>query len=208
MAFNNFKDKYVLNVELEYPRVDQFYTFNSATQKSEPCDKTRPGAEKSLGFRMDKIQAAAFWKEAEAHFNECKANGADIGDFKTVHSYKENDDGTISFRAKRKAMTNAGKLNRDVALVDGQNKPLPEEDWSFGTGSRGSVKFAMYPTHNPSKKEWGISLGLEAAQVTDIAVASGGPLEFPVEEASGFGAVASKATPSFADELADDAIPF
>lgn len=211
MAFSNFKDKYVLDVEFEYPRVNQFYAFNSATQKSEPCDATRPSAEKSVGFRMQKQQAVDLWKEAKSHFDNCKANGADIGEFQTVHSYKENEDGTISFRAKRKAMTNAGRLNREVQLVDGQNKPLPEHDWAFGTGSKGSVKLSMFPTHNPSKKEWGISFGLEAIQVKEIAVANGGPVDFPVEENSAFGEVKGFAKGDAQSTLSDiinDEIPF
>ena len=82
MAYSSFLDKYMFNTTLEPPRAGQFYAFNSATQKSEPCDKTRPNAEKSVGVRMEKAEAVALWNEAKSHFDKCEANGADMANLK------------------------------------------------------------------------------------------------------------------------------
>lgn len=94
MAYSNFSEKYVLNTCAQI----NFYAFYNATQKSEPCDKKRPNAEKSVGFCMEKAEAVVLWNEAKSHFDKCKANGVDIGKLKTVHSYKDTEDGAISLR--------------------------------------------------------------------------------------------------------------
>ena len=198
---SDFKTRFVLNCELEFPRVNQYYWFNSATRKSEPCDKTRPGAEKSVGFRLPKEDAVELWNEAKAHFNEVKARKPDMGEFKTIHSYRENEDGTISFRAKRKGMTARGTPGADVPVVDGNNKLL--DDLGFWGGSIGGVKFSMLPTYNQSKGEWGITFMLDKVQVVKPVYGGDGGDDFPTySEAKG--AVRST-DPS---DVYDDAIPF
>ena len=87
-----------------------------------------------------------------------------------IHSYKENEDDTISFSAKKNCKTAKGKPNSPIRVVDGNKKPL--EDLGFWTGSTGSIKFSMHPTLNPSKNEWGISFLLDAVQVVNAEYSS------------------------------------
>jgi len=203
---SDFKTRFVLNCELEYPRLNQYFWFNSATRKSEPCDKTRPGAEKSVGFKLPKDEAAKLWNDAKAHFNDVKSRKPDMGDFQTIHSYRENDDGTISFKAKRKGMTARGTPGADVAVVDGNNDLV--EDLAFWGGSIGGVKFSMLPTFNQSKGEWGITFMLDKVQVTEPKYGSDGGEDFPIQNPVKPAPKENSAAKHASDDLYDDAIPF
>lgn len=173
----DFKSKMVLNVPLQYARLNSPYIFNSTTRKSEKCEATRSGANRSIGWTMQRDAATELWNEAKAHFNECKTRNSSLGDFKGIHSFRKNDDGTISFNAKRNCMTSKGQPSQAVKVVDGANKPL--DDLAIWSGSEGGVKFAMWPSFNQSKNEWGISLMLEAVQVTKAVY--GSDEDFPVD---------------------------
>ena len=199
---SDFKTRFVLDCELEYPRLNQYYWFNSSTRKSEPCEKTRPGAEKSVGFKLPKDKAVELWNDAKAHFNDVKSRKPDMGDFKTIHSYRENEDGTISFRAKRKGMTARGTPGADIAVVDGNNKLL--DDVGFWGGSIGGVKFSMLPAFNQSKNEWGITFMLDKVQVTQPIYGGDGGEDFPVHNTANNGS----STAATSNDLYQDSIPF
>ena len=164
---SDFKDMMVRDVTFTYPRLDSAYLYNSVERKSEKCSTTTPQAAWSCGFTVSKDEATRIWKEATDHYNECKSRSKDskMGEFKTVHSYKQNEDGTITFGTKKKCMSSKGTPNKEVRVVDGQKKDL--EDRAFWSGSTGNIAFTMLPTFNPSKNEWGISFLLNAVQVVD-----------------------------------------
>ena len=69
---------------------------------------------------------------------------------------KKNDDGAVTFIARRKCMKTRGYPSQPITVVDGNLRPL--EDLGFWSGSVGNVKFAMWPSHNQSNNQWGISL--------------------------------------------------
>jgi hypothetical protein len=164
---SDFKDMMVRDVTFTYPRLDSAYLYNSVERKSEKCSTTTPQAAWSCGFTVSKEEAVRIWGDAKDHYNECKSRSKDskMGDFKTVHSYKQNEDGTITFGTKKKCMSSKGTPNKEVRVIDGQKKDL--EDRAFWSGSTGNIAFTMLPTFNPSKNEWGISFLLNAVQVVD-----------------------------------------
>ena len=157
----------VRDVTFTYPRLDSAYLYNSIERKSEKVSTTTPQAAWSCGFTVSKEEATRIWNEATQHYNDCKSRSKDskMGDFKTVHSYKQNEDGTITFGTKKKCMSSKGTPNKEVRVIDGQKKDL--EDRAFWSGSTGNLAFTMLPTFNPSKNEWGISFLLNAVQVVE-----------------------------------------
>lgn len=164
---SDFKDMMVRDVTFTYPRLDSPYLYNAVERKSEKCSVTTPGASWSCGFTVSKEEASRIWKEAQAHYNECKSRSKDskMGEFKTIHSYKQNEDGTITFGTKKKCVSSKGTPNKEIRVIDGQKKDL--ENRAFWSGSKGNIALTMLPTHNPSAKEWGISFLLNAVQVVE-----------------------------------------
>lgn len=164
---SDFKDMMVRDVTFKYPRLDSAYLYNAHEHNSEKCLITTPGSFWSCGFTVSKEEATRIWNEAKDHYNNRKKldKSGKMGDFKTVHSYKQNEDGTITFGTKKKCMSSKGTPNKEVRVIDGQKKDL--EDRAFWSGSTGNIAFSMLPTFNPSKNEWGISFLLNAVQVVD-----------------------------------------
>ena len=207
---SDFMQKMVTNVTFKYPRVDQWYQYNNATKKSDPCERTAIGAKKSIGFTMQPAAAKAFYKECKEHFERVAANNDNLGEFKGIHGYVKNDDGTVTFNAKRNGMTRAGKPGGDVKVVDGNR--IPMDNAAFWGGSRGNLKFSILPTINPQTNESGVSLFLDAVQVTHAVYGDGGDVDdfplvddgnsdFPVVNGSGSSA-AQKAAKALDDDLA------
>lgn len=160
---SDFKNMLINDVTFVYPKLNSAYQYNSVEKRSDQCSEDTPGAYWSCGFTLPKPEAIKLWNAAKDHFNECKSRNSKLGDFKTIHSYKENEDDTITFGTKKNCKTSKGKPNRPIPVVDKDKKPL--EDRAFWSGSTGAIKFSMLPTFNPSKNEWGISFLLDAVQV-------------------------------------------
>jgi len=167
---SDFKDMIIKDVVFQHPKLNSPYIFDPMQRKSFQSTEDTPKSFWSCGFKLNKKEATELWNAAKDHYNECKARDSKLGKFKTIHSYKENEDDTISFSAKKNCKTAKGKPNSPIRVVDGNKKPL--EDLGFWTGSTGSIKFSMHPTLNPSKNEWGISFLLDAVQVVNAEYSS------------------------------------
>ena len=145
--------------------------------------------------------AQDLWKQAIAHFNECKKNNSKLGKFGTIHGMKKQDDGTVQFTARKKCITTKGTPSQRIKVIDGAKQPLA--DLSFWSGSTGNIKFSMLPTFNPNAEQWGIKLLLSAVQVLEAKYADGADdfdaVDTGVEEVDDFGIAVDKK----ADQQAD-----
>ena len=196
------------NVTLQYPKLNQTYRFNTQKQASEPCAQTASNAAWSIGFEMPKDQAKALYEELRGHYEACRARNSKMPAFKTVFGMKKNEEaGTVSFTAKRNGMKKDGSPNKAPTVIDGQKQPLA--DLAFWGGSKGTVRAWAVAVVDP-EGNGGISLLLDAVQVTEARYGDGGMNDFDTVE--------SKADPfeqarqplqeekrqSIKEELADD----
>lgn len=196
------------NVTLQYPKLNQTYRFNTQKQASEPCAQTASNAAWSIGFEMPKDQAKALYEELRGHYEACRARNSKMPAFKTVFGMKKNEEaGTVSFTAKRNGMKKDGSPNKAPTVIDGQKQPLA--DLAFWGGSKGTVRAWAVAVVDP-EGNGGISLLLDAVQVTEARYGDGGMDDFDTVE--------SKADPfeqarqplqeekrqSIKEELADD----
>ena len=169
---SDFLTARLMNENFQYPKVNQPYMFDSTARKSVPCQATARGAANSISFLLLAEEALDLWTKAKVHFNSCAARNPKLGSFEAIHSYKKGDNGSITFTARRKCMTTKGYPSQPIPVVDGNLRPL--EDLGFWSGSTGNVKFAMWPSHNQSNNQWGISLLLESVQVVHAIFGEGG----------------------------------
>ena len=146
---SEFKDVLIRNVIFQWPRLDSGYVFNSTENKSEKVTTSTPGAEWSISFIVSHEEAQDLWKQAIAHFNECKKNNSKLGKFGTIHGMKKQDDGTVQFTAKKKCITSKGTPSQAVKVIDGAKQPLA--DLSIWSGSTGNLKFPCCPPSTQSK---------------------------------------------------------
>ena len=193
---SEFKDVLIRNVIFQWPRLDSGYVFNSTENKSEKVTTSTPGAEWSISFIVSHEEAQDLWKQAIAHFNECKKNNSKLGKFGTIHAMKKQDDGTVLFTARKKCITSKGTPSQPVKVIDGAKQPLA--DLSIWSGSTGNLKVSMLPTHNPKQEQWGIKLLLSAVQVIDAKYADESDdfdsVDTGVEEVDPFGIPVEKKT--------------
>lgn len=191
---SEFKDVLIRNVIFQWPRLDSGYVFNSTENKSEKVTTSTPGAEWSISFIVSHEEAQDLWKQAIAHFNECKKMNSKLGKFGTIHAMKKQDDGTVLFTAKKKCITSKGTPSQPVKVIDGAKQPLA--DLSIWSGSTGNLKVSMLPTFNPKQEQWGIKLLLSAVQVIDAKYADGADdfdsVNTGVEEVDDFGIAVDK----------------
>lgn len=171
MANDNFQKYVIKDVTFYWPRLDQIYRYNNNTKKTEACAAGVSGAGWSIAWDMPKAEAKEFRASLKAHYDKTK--DPKFGEFSTVFGAKPNEDGTVRFIAKRKAMTSAGKLQAPPKVVGPDLKEL--DDKSIWTGSKGSVRIVAFATQDPDGRG-GISLLLDAVQV-DEAVYGGDNLE-------------------------------
>ena len=85
---SEFKDVLIRNVIFQWPRLDSGYVFNSTENKSEKVTTSTPGAEWSISFIVSHEEGQDLWKQAIAHFNECKKINSKLGKFGTIHAMK------------------------------------------------------------------------------------------------------------------------
>lgn len=171
MANLDFKKFVFKNVTFSWPRLDQPYRYNPSTEKSEPCPANAQGAGYSLAFVMPNEKAAELFAEMKAHYNDCRTRNSKLPEFSTVFGVKRltddqgNETGMAQFTAKRGAMSNDGKMNKEPVVVAADHTPLADK--AIWSGSAGHVRVLAFPSTNPQDKSGGISLLLDAVVVTN-----------------------------------------
>ncbi len=204
------------NFTLQYPKLNQTYRFNTAKQASEPCAPTAANAAWSVGFEMTKDQARPLFEQMKAHYEACRSRNTKLPPFKTVFGMKKlkdehgNETGMVQFSAKRNGVKRDGQPNKAPTVIDGQKQPLA--DLNFWGGSKGTVRAWAVAVVDPDGAG-GISLLLDAVQVTEARYGDGGMDDFdtvenktdPFEQAKAPLNEAKRA--SIQQELADE-IPF
>lgn len=220
MADNSdFKKVLAKNVTLQFPKLHQTHRFNTATQRSEPCAPTASNAAWSVAFDMTEADGKALLAELKAHYAECRARNSKMPEFKTVFGAKRvkdkdgNPTGMMQFSAKRNGTKKNGDRNEAPTVIDGAKQPIEKLD--FWGGSVGTVRAWAVAVVDPDGNG-GISLLLDAVQVTDAKYGDGGMDDFdtvevkkPAEDPFETPKAAAQAKPkqSLADDLGDD-LPF
>lgn len=168
------------NVTLQYPKLNQTYRFNTQKQASEPCAPTASNAAWSVAFEMTKEEARPLYEQLKSHYDACRARNSKMPQFKTVFGMKKNEEtGTVTFTAKRNGMKKDGTANKAPTVIDGQKQPLA--DLNIWGGSKGTVRAWAVAVISPDG-EGGISLLLDAVQVTEARYGDGGMDDFDTVE--------------------------
>lgn len=192
---NDFHKVVVKNVEFLWPRLDQTYRYNSAEKKTEACEPTANGAGWSLAWKMSLKDGKKLKDDLRAHYEECRARNKKLPEFSDVFGAKRmtDEDGNptdeVQFTAKKRAMSNDGKPNKQPKVVGLDLQEL--EDKAIWSGSTGHIRALAFPTTDPDGKG-GISLLLDAVQVATAEYGSDG-----LEDDFG---PAQTADPDFGDE--------
>lgn len=182
------------NVTLQYPKLNQTYRFNTQKQASEPCAPTASNAAWSVAFEMTKEEARPLYEQLKAHYDACRARNSKMPQFKTVFGMKKNEGtGTVTFTAKRNGMKKDGTANKAPTVIDGSKQPLA--DLNIWGGSKGTVRAWAVAVVDPEGLG-GISLLLDAVQVTEARYGDGGMDDFDMVE--------SKADPFEQKPLAEE----
>lgn len=202
------------NVTLQYPKLNQTYRFNTQKQASEPCAPTASNAAWSVAFEMPLDQAKPLFDEMKAHYDASRARNPKLPQFTKVFGMKKLKDehgtetGIIQFTAKRNGMKKDGSANKAPTVIDGQKAPLA--DLNIWGGSKGTVRAWAVAVVDPDGLG-GISLLLDAVQVTEARYGDGGMDDFdtvqPKDDPFEKKALGEEKRQSIAREL-DDEIPF
>lgn len=186
MADNSdFKKVLAKNVTLQFPKLNGTYRFNTATQRSEPCAPTASNAAWSVAFDMTEADGKALLAELKAHYAECRSRNSKMPAFKTVFGAKRvkdkdgNPTGMMQFSAKRNGTKKNGDRNEAPTVIDGAKQPIEKLD--FWGGSVGTVRAWAVAVVDPDGNG-GISLLLDAVQVTDAKYGDGGMDDFDTVE--------------------------
>ncbi len=169
------------NVTLQYPKLSQTHRFNTQKQASEPCAPTASNAAWSVAFDMPREQAKPLYEELRAHYEACRSRNSKMPQFKTIFGMKKlkdehgNETGIVQFAAKRNGMKKDGTPNKAPTVIDGQKQPMA--DLNFWGGSKGSVRAWAVAVIDPDGNG-GISLLLDAVQVTEARYGDGGMDDF------------------------------
>ena len=202
------------NVTFQYPKLNQTYRFNTQKQASEPCAPTASNAAWSVAFEMTKDEARPLFESLKAHYEACRGRNPKMPQFKTVFGMKKLKDengtetGMVQFTAKRNGMKKDGSANKAPTVIDGQKQPLA--DLAIWGGSKGTVRAWAVAVIDPDGAG-GISLLLDAVQVTEARYGDGGMDDFdtvqPKDDPFETKALGEEKRKSIAQELDDD-IPF
>ena len=202
------------NVTLQYPKLNQTYRFNTQKQASEPCAPSASNAAWSVAFEMPRDQAKPLFDEMKAHYDASRARNPKLPQFTKVFGMKKLKDehgtetGIIQFTAKRNGMKKDGTANKAPTVIDGQKAPLA--DLNIWGGSKGTVRAWAVAVIDPDGLG-GISLLLDAVQVTEARYGDGGMDDFdtvqPKDDPFEKKALGEEKRQSIAREL-DDEVPF
>lgn len=186
MADNSdFKKVLAKNVTLQFPKLNGTYRFNTQTQRSEPCAPTASNAAWSVAFDMKESDGKALVAELKAHYAECRSRNSKMPEFKTVFGAKRvkdkdgNATGMMQFSAKRNGTKKNGDRNEAPTVIDGAKQPIEKLD--FWGGSVGTVRAWAVAVVDPDGNG-GISLLLDAVQVTEAKYGDGGMDDFDTVE--------------------------
>lgn len=172
MAKNPDFQKVVFNdVELAWPRLDQPYRYDQHKKETVPCPPTAQNAAYTVAWEVSDDKATAFRKAMEAHYNECRSRNSTLPEFSGVFGMSERE-GVVRLNAKKSAMNNNGEENKPPHVIDLYHDEL--EDKQIWSGSRGSVRILAHPSTNPQNGLGGISLLLNAVQVSEAKYGGGG----------------------------------
>jgi hypothetical protein len=173
------------NVTLQYPKLNGTYRFNTQKQASEPCAQTASNAAWSVDFEMPRDQAKPLFDEMRAHYDASRTRNTKLPPFSKVFGMKKlkdehgNETGIIKFSAKRNGVKKDGTLNKAPTVIDGQKQPVA--DLNFWGGSKGTVRAWAVAVIDP-EGVGGISLLLDAVQVTEARYGDGGMDDFDTVE--------------------------
>ena len=161
------------DVEALWPKINRTYKFDSAEQRSIPCNATDAGAEYNMQFRMNKEQAKALYEAMGKAYAEKKEGSWPA---KLPFPFKKDEDGTYTHKTKLKGAYGTDPTRKPMQ-VDSKGVKLAD-DFLLTTGS--TVNIAVTFTPYMLGKDAGVSLRLRAVQVTNYK---------PMEEVSPFGVV-------------------
>ena len=169
---SDFKKILVKDVLFQYPKMDQTYHWDSVENRSVPCAQGAQNAVWSIGFMVSAEQAKEITDQCKQHYNECKARNPTLGKLSKVFGMKKNDDGTVTFSAKRNAKNKkTGEPNKEPVIIDGNKQPLA--DRRFWSGSTGSLSILISPQYDPDKN-LGISMLVGTVQVVNAIYGDAG----------------------------------
>lgn len=153
------------NVELMFPRLNQTYRFNKNENRTEPCAPNVTNAAWSVEIAMPKDQAKPFYQQMKQHYESRRPHNKKLPDFHAVFGMKKDDEkGIVRFAAKKKGVTDAGKVNKPPTIIDGMKNPVPQDMLEFWSGTKANVRVRAFPTIDP-EGNGGISLLLDVIQI-------------------------------------------
>jgi hypothetical protein len=138
-----FKD-----VSLKWPRLDKTYRYNSQKKETEACAPGVQGAGWSVAWEVSLAEAKDFRNAMVKHYNDCRARKPDLPEFAKIFGAKKDDEaGTVTFTASKKAVSNSGETNKAPKVLNGTFGDL--EDKAIWSGSQGGVTIFAVPTVDP-----------------------------------------------------------
>ena len=169
------------NVTAMWPRINRTYKYDSAEQRSVPCNPTDEGSAYTLQFRMNEEQAKALYKQMKLAYDSKKESSWPE---KFVMPFKKDDDGVFTHKAKLKGAY-GNEPTRKPVHYDAKGIKLPE-DFMLTNGSLVNVAIVFVPYN---MRDNGVSLRLRAVQVIDLK-----PMQddSPFTAVEGFEATASE----------------
>jgi hypothetical protein len=157
----------IKDVELRWPRLDQPYRYNSQEKKTEACAATVQGAGYSISWDMPMATAKELFGTLKAHYAATQANNSKLPPFSKVFGMvKDEDAGTCRFTAKKRAVSNDGKVNKPPTVIDAHKQDLADK--AIWTGSKGNLRVLAFAVIDPDGVG-GISLLLDVVQVVEAS---------------------------------------
>jgi hypothetical protein len=170
MFGETYMNHLIKDVEVLYPRINKTYRFDSAENRSVPCDPFDEGAAYSMQFRMDEAKAKDLMSAmAKAYAEKREAKWPE----KIPMPFKKEEDGTFVGKVTLKGAYGKEITNKPMQ-VDAKNKAL-DDDFMLTTGSTANIAVVLVPYN---MREAGVSLRLRGVQVTKyIPLQTASPFE-------------------------------
>lgn len=169
---SDFQKILIKDVSFLWPRLDQPYRYNSQEKRTESCAPTVNNAGYSIAWTCTLTEGKELFEHLKAHYKASKARNPKLPEFKQVFGMKKDEAaGTVQFTAKKRAMSNDGKLNKPPVVIDGQRLPLDNK--AIWSGSKGNLRVLAFATQDPDGIG-GISLLLDVVQVTHASYGGDG----------------------------------
>lgn len=169
---SDFLKVMISDVPFFWPRLDQPYRYNNAEKRTEACAPTVTGAGYSIAWDMPMSEARDLFSALKKHYNETRERNRKLPEFAQVFGMKKDEAaGTVRFTAKKRAVSNDGKINKPPTVIDHALKPL--DDKAIWSNSRGNLRVLAFAATDPEGKG-GISLLLDVVQVVDAVYGGDG----------------------------------